>query len=165
VVWRADELEVVAFEVDHRPVKPAVGYRIRYKDRTVVLSGDTRKSAAVQREADGVDLLVHEALSPRLVGMLGKAAHDAGRDNLRRLFADIVDYHATPQQAAEVARDARVGLLVFNHIVPPLPLPGMEAAFLDGIDTIYRGPASVGRDGDLVSLLPGSREIGRSRRF
>ncbi len=40
------DLEIVAFDVDHDPVHPAVGYRIRYKDRSVVLSGDTRKSAA-----------------------------------------------------------------------------------------------------------------------
>ena len=36
VVLKDADLEVVAFSVDHGPVHPAVGYRIRYKDRSVV---------------------------------------------------------------------------------------------------------------------------------
>ncbi len=32
------DLEVVAFRVDHGPVRPAVGYRFRYKDRSLVIT-------------------------------------------------------------------------------------------------------------------------------
>ena len=38
VVLKDADLEIVAFTVDHAPVRPAVGYRIRYKGRSVVLS-------------------------------------------------------------------------------------------------------------------------------
>ena len=91
VLIKDGDLEISAFDVDHRPVHPAVGYRITYKGRSVVLSGDTRKSAAVQREAAGVDLLVHEALSVRMVGLLEQGAAAAGRPNVSKLMADIVD--------------------------------------------------------------------------
>ncbi len=158
------DLEIAAFAVDHAPVHPAVGYRIRYKGRSVVLSGDTRKSAAVQREAAGADLLVHEALSPRLVAALQQGAAAAGRPKLQQILADIVDYHSTPEQAAEIARDARVGMLLLNHIAPPLPLPGMQAAFLGRAGQIYDGPLRVGVDGDFVSLPAGSTRIEHSRR-
>ncbi len=153
------DLQIVAFRVDHAPVHPAVGYRIRYKDRTAVLSGDTRKCAAVQREARGVDLLVHEALSPRLVGILERSAAKAHRDNLARVFHDIPGYHTTPEQAAEIARDAGVRLLLLNHIVPTLPIPGSEAAFLGQAGRIYGGKIRVGIDGDFVSLPSGSKSI------
>jgi ribonuclease Z len=153
------DLEIVAFTVNHEPVHPAVGYRIRYKDRTVVLSGDTSKSASVQREATGVDLLVHEALSPSLVGKLGHGAAQAGRANLARIFADIPGYHTTPDEAAEIARDAGVGYLLLNHIVPALPLPGLEAAFLGESSRIFSGPIRVGLDGDFVNLPAGSKKI------
>ena len=151
------DLQVVAFSVNHAPVHPAVGYRIRYKDRTVVLSGDTSKSASVQREARGVDLLVHEGLSVPLVGILQRSAEKAGRTNLAKVFHDIPGYHTTPEQAAEIARDAGVGFLLINHVVPALPLPGSAAAFLGNAREIFRGTLRVGVDGDFVSLPAGSK--------
>lgn len=166
VLLKDADLEVVAFNVDHAPVHPAVGYRIQYKGRSVVLSGDTRQSAAVQREAAGVDLLVHEALSPKLVAALSSAAEKAGRTHLKKIFGDIVDYHATPEQAAETARDAKVGYLLFNHIVPVVPpLPGLETAFMGDAGKIYGGPVRLGIDGDFISMLPGTQDVQHSRRF
>lgn len=159
------DLEISAFVVDHAPVQPSVGYRIRYKDRTLVLSGDTKKSAAVQREAAGVDLLVHEALSEPLLGALRQVAASQGRTRLEKILLDIVDYHSTPEQAAQTARDAKVRYLLLNHIVPPLPLPGMEKAFLGDAPNIYSGPLRVGRDGDLLSLPAGSSAITRRSAF
>lgn len=165
VLIKDGDLEISVFSVDHKPVHPAVGYRITYKGRSVVLSGDTTKSAAVQRAAAGADLLVHEALSPKMVDLLGQGAAAAGRANVRKLMADIVDYHTTPEQAAEIARDAKVRYLLLSHIAPPLPLPGMEKAFLEGAPGIYDGPIRVGADGDFISLPAGSGDIRVSRRF
>ena len=165
VLLKDGDLEIVAFSVDHAPVHPAVGYRITYKGRSVVLSGDTKKSAAVAREAMGVDLLVHEALSTPLMVMLGDAAAQAQRPKLKQLFADIVDYHSSPEQAAETAQAAKVGYLLLNHIAPPLPLPGLEKAFLGDAEKRYDGPIRVGADGDFVSLPAGGKQINASRRF
>jgi ribonuclease Z len=165
VLLKDGDLEIAAFSVDHAPVHPAVGYRISYKGRSVVLSGDTKLSSAVQREAMGVDLLVHEALSTPLMAMLGEAAAQAQRPNLKKLFADIVDYHSSPEQAAQTARAANVGYLLLNHIAPPLPMPGLEKAFLGESEALYGGPIQVGADGDFVSLPVGSKQIKASRRF
>lgn len=165
VLLKDADLEIVAFNVDHAPVHPAVGYRISYKGRTVVLSGDTRKAAAVQKEANGVDLLVHEALSEPLVRLLQDGAAQAGRKNLQKIFGDIIDYHTTPEQAAEVARDAKVGYLLLSHIAPPLPFPGMESAFLGDSTKIFSGPIQLGMDGDFISLPAGSGSPKVSRRF
>lgn len=165
VVLKDADLEVVAFSVDHGPVHPAVGYRIRYRDRSVVISGDTKQSAAVTREAAGVDLLVHDALSQPLLAVLQHSATDLGRNNLAKVFHDITDYHASPQQAAATARDAKVRYLLLNHIVPPIPLPGMEKVFLADAPEIFTGPLRVGRDGDLLSLPAGAISITLARKF
>jgi ribonuclease Z len=165
VVVKDADLEIAAFTVDHAPVHPAVGYHITYKGRSVVISGDTRKTAAVQREAAGVDLLVHEALSAPLVALLIDGATKAGRTNLQKAFADIIDYHTSPEQAAEIARDAKVHYLLLNHIAPPLPLPGMEKAFLGAAPDIFSGPIRVGADGDFISLPAGSTQVDVGRRF
>jgi ribonuclease Z len=165
VIVSEPDLEIVAFDVDHGPIHPAVGYRIRYKDRTVVLSGDTRKSPAVQREAQGVDLLVHEALAPAMVSMIGNIARQAGRDNIAQIMTDIQNYHTTPEEAAATARDAKVGWLLLNHIVPPLPLGALEGPFLGNARDIFPGELRVATDGDMVSLPSGTKDIRASRRF
>jgi ribonuclease BN (tRNA processing enzyme) len=102
VVLSEPDLEITAFEVEHPPVKPNVAYKVTYKGRSLVLSGDTVKSAAIVREATGVDLLLHEALSTRMTRELAAAAGSVNRPNLKKVFFDIEDYHTTPEQAAEV---------------------------------------------------------------
>jgi len=152
-------LKITAFRVSHMPVEPAVGYRFDYEGRSVLLSGDTTKSANLQKFAADADLLVHEALAPRLVAVITKGAASAGRENLASITRDILEYHSSPIEAAEVARDARVGHLLYNHIVPPLLLPPMEDIFLEGVSDVYKGPVTVGRDGTLVELEAGSDSI------
>ena len=166
VVLREGDLEVRAFAVQHEPVHPAVGYRISYKGRTVVISGDTVRSESLLREAAGADLLLHDALSPSLVQVLRQSAHQTGRANMEKVFSDILDYHATPEDAAETARQANVGYLLLHHIVPALPpLPGLEKAFLGQAASRFKGPIRVGQDGDFITLPASSKALEVSRRF
>ena len=158
VVDEAD-LRVIAFRVVHDPVDPAVGYRFDYKGRSIVISGDTIKSANLQSFAQGTDVLIHEALAPHLVELFTDAARSVGRDRIATITTDILDYHTTPVEAAEIARDAGVGHLVYTHIVPPLPVAPLEELFLEGVDDVYEGPVTVGRDGTLVRLDAGGDSI------
>lgn len=157
------DLEIVAFAVEHEPVHGAVGYRIRYKDRSIVVSGDTRRSDAVLRESKGADLLLHEALSPAMSGMFRSSFDKVGRQSIAKVFHDILDYHTSPQQAAEIAQAAGVRMLVLHHIIPVLP-PGFEDVFLENTQAIYRGPVHVGVDGDWFTLPAGSAKIEVGRR-
>ncbi len=151
-VYSDADTKIVAFRVEHPPIEPAVGYRIDYKGRSVVISGDTNKSSNVEKFAEGVDLLVHEALSRELVAVLNRGAESAGNQRLVKITADILDYHASPIEAAEIARDAKVGALLYYHIVPPLPLAPLEDVFLEGVSDVYDGPVIVGIDGTLVRM-------------
>ncbi len=157
-VYQAGDLTVQALAVDHSPVDPAVGYLFRYKDRSLLITGDTVKLASIAQAAKGVDLLVHEALAPNLVGMMHDAAVKNGNQVMAKVTDDILTYHASPVEAAETARDAGVGHLLYYHIVPPLIIPGQEALFLNGAEQIF--PAyTVGRDGVSFSLPARSKEI------
>jgi len=158
-VWEKQGLRVVAFAVDHTPVSPAVGYRFDYAGRSVVVSGDTKKNANVATQAEGADLLVHEALAAQLVGILNQAATATNQTSLAKITHDVPDYHATPVEAAEIAAASGVEALLYYHIVPSLILPGLEAAFLQGVDDAYDGEVVVGRDGTLASLSGNSEEI------
>ena len=109
VVFENADTRITAFSVSHAPIHPAVGYHIRYKDRSLVISGDTTPSAHVQREAQGADLLIHEAMSTELMQLIQEGAHDAKRDKLEQLMKDILNYHSTPQEAAQIASKAQIG--------------------------------------------------------
>ncbi len=159
VVWEADGVKVTSFRVDHSPIDPAVGYRFDYGGRSLVISGDTVKSPEIERMSQGVDLLVHEALSAELVKIVTAAARDLGRTRQVKLTADILDYHATPVDAAETAQAAGVGHLLYYHVVPPLLLPGMDVVFLEGTADAYSGDITLGQDGTRISLPSGSKAI------
>lgn len=164
VVFSSGGLEVRAFLVDHSPVEPAVGYRFDYQGRSVVVSGDTARSANLEARAKDVDLLVHEALSPELVARIHEAAKAAGRTNLAKITADIPDYHTSPVDAARVAQGAGVAHLLYYHIVPPLLVPGLDRVFLAGVSDAFDGGVTLGRDGTLVSLPAGGSVVEVSER-
>ncbi len=164
VVFDGDGVRVKAFRVDHDPVFPAVGYRFDYGGRSLVISGDTKKSAEVERMAKGVDLLVHEALAAQLVELVNEAALAAGRPNLAKILHDIPGYHTTPVEAAEIAEAAGAKHLLYTHVVPALPLPGLDLEFLDGVSDAYSGGFTLGRDGTQVSLPSATGKIEVSRR-
>lgn len=159
VVYDEEGLRVTAFRVDHDPVKPAVGYRFDYQGRSVVVSGDTSKSENLERFSTGVDLLVHEALSPKLMGVVESAATQAGMPRLAKVAKDVLTYHATPIEVAETAERVGAKHLLYYHIVPPLIVPGLSTVFLEGVSDAYGGPVTLGRDGTTISLPAGGNQI------
>lgn len=165
VVLEQDGLRVTAILVDHTPVAPAVGYRFDFLGRSIVISGDTVKSGNLQRAAEGADLMLHEALAPQLVDVITQAAAKAGRANIEKITLDILDYHTTPVEAAELAQGAGVKMLVFHHIVPALPLAALESVFVEGVSDAYDGPVHVAVDGDFWSLPAGSDAIHHEERL
>lgn len=158
IVLQDGDLTVEALTVDHEPIKPAIAYRFTYKGRTVLISGDTSKSANLQKFAKGVDLLVHEALGAKIVKMMEAVAERTGNASGAKIMHDIQNYHASPIEAAQIARDAGVGHLLFYHVVPPLQMPGQKILFLDGADEIFPD-LTIGEDGVAFSLLANSDEI------
>jgi ribonuclease Z len=159
VVLEKDGLRVTAFAVDHTPVRPAVGYRFDYKGRSLVISGDTRSTQVTVRQAQGVDLLAHEALQPVMVQLLEETAQKKGRPNLARIMGDIPQYHTSPEEAARMAAQAGVRHLLLTHIVPPLPVADLKPLFLGRAGEYFKGPITIGEDGLLVSLPAGNRKI------
>jgi ribonuclease Z len=157
-VYANDNLKIEMISADHFPITPAVAYKFTYKDRSLLISGDTVKSPAIEKHSAGVDLLVHEALSTKLVLLLAESAARADNPLREKIFNDVHDYHTTPVEAAEIARDADVGHLVYYHVVPPLIAPGMEAIWLEGVDEVF-SRFTLGEDGTSVSLPANSDEI------
>lgn len=160
VVLDVDGLKVTAFEVDHDPVKPAVGYRFDWGGRSVVVSGDTAMSANLVENARGADVLVSESLAAHMIGAAQRNAAGAGNVRLAKLLGDILDYHATPVEAAQMANQAGVGLLVYTHHVPSAQ---MGPAYFAGVNTVRPAEQWVaGYDGLRIDLPVGSVEVKQS---
>ncbi len=147
-------LTVTAALVDHAPAAPAVAYRFDYGGRSVVISGDliVERSDAFAAFAQGADLLVVEALQPRLVNLITQQARAAGRADLAQITVDILDYHTTPEAAADAAEAAGADALVLTHIVPALPSPLLHSAFLGDARSRFSGPLEIAEDGTAVIL-------------
>jgi ribonuclease BN (tRNA processing enzyme) len=106
IVFRNDDITVEAFTVPHGKIKPAFGFKVTTRDKTIVISGDTTYSDTVAEKARGVDILIHEVYSG---------------DQLSQQSAFWQDYHghshSSGSQVAAVANIARPGLVVLTHIL------------------------------------------------
>jgi ribonuclease Z len=118
VVLEDGDLTVTAYTASHAPIEPAVGYRIDYRGRSVVISGDSVVTADTRRIASKVDLLLHDALSLPLTEAAAKAATSAGLDRPARIITDVMDYHASTDSLIELGADINAGMVAFYHLVP-----------------------------------------------
>lgn len=126
--------KITAFEVDHKPVAPAFGYRVDYRGRSVVLSGDTRVSQNLIRHAQRVDLLIHEVVSPETFQATGVSAERA---------RTVIEHHVTPEQAGEVFDKTKPRLAVYSQIVQPT---ATERQLIPPTRKTYAGRIEVGED-------------------
>ena len=158
VFYDEDGLRIAAFLVEHEPIAPAVGYRVDYGGRSVVVSGDTIRSENVEAASQGVDVLVHEVLSGALIGGAAQALESAGNEQTAKLLRDTLDYHTFPADVHALAADAKVKLLVLSHLVPPLPAAQAEGVFMRGRSEDAPNDAVVAADGMHIALPANSDE-------
>ena len=152
--FETNGLKVYAFQVDHSPVKLAVGYRIEYKGNVVVITGDTKKTDTLAEHCKNADILFSEAISYE---MLNNTIEGLKRINLTRpakILKDIQDYHMEPIVAARVAKEAGVKKLVYVHITPQLTNKATEDLYLKGTSDIFNGEIILGKDRMKFKLKP-----------
>ena len=133
-VYERNGVRITPFNVDHAPIEPAFGYRIDYRGRSVVLSGDTRFSENLIRRAEGVDLLIHEVAAIATHLRAGIAPATA---------AIITAHHTTPEQAGEVFARVKPKLAVYSHIGRP---SATEQDVIAPTRKTYAGPLELGED-------------------
>jgi ribonuclease Z len=142
VVLEIGDTKVTAFYVDHGDaIKPAFGYRIDCRGRSVVISGDTRYCENLVRFAQGADVIVHE------VAATTEEAY--GRSEALR---HAIDHHITPEQAGKLFSRLNPRLAVYTHLV--LALVTIDD-LVERTRKSYLGPLEVGMD--LMSIEVGTQ--------
>jgi ribonuclease Z len=148
VVYEKDGLKVTAFDVDHKPISPAFGYRIDYAGYSVVLSGDTRVNENLIQFSKGTDVLIHEVAMVRQE-MLDKSAP------MRAVMA----HHVSPEEAGTVFSRVKPRLAILSHFVLVTADPKISAPTVTEVAASARrtwdGPLEIGED--LMSI-----EIGKT---
>ncbi len=150
-VWQQGDVVVWAGQVRHEPVQNAVGYRVDTPDGSVAITGDTRVCDEVAELADGVDVLVYEAM--RFSFFVGLPQH--------RQF--VTDYHADTKLIGAQAAALGVPTLVLTHLIPSPVTEAERQLFVDEVRGAgYEGELIVADDlfttpvgnGDLPKIEP-----------
>lgn len=140
-VWSTTDVRVLAGQVRHEPVHPAVGYRIETPEGVVAITGDTLVCDEVAELADGCDVLVYEAM--RFESVERRPPH----------LRFILDYHADTRLIGRQAAELGVPTLVLTHLIPPPRDDAERQAFVDDIRAGgYEGELIVADDLDRVVL-------------
>lgn len=141
LVLEDENVRVRAALVDHPPVAPAFAYRFDARDRSIVISGDTRPSENLIKLANGADVLVHEAFFPAAVDRLV-----AGVANAATLKQSILSHHTSAEDAGRVAKQAGVNTLVLSHFVPAEDPQITDRMWIEAASTHFDGKIVVGKD-------------------
>lgn len=142
-VYEDDLVLVEAFAVEHgdwieavHGPTPALGYRLRSADRTIVISGDTGTFAGMEATYGECDVLVHEVYSS------GGLAARPGR---WRAYHERA--HTSAPALGEVARRLQPGTLVLTH---QLLWNTPEGDLVDEVASVYDGDVRYGCDLDVI---------------
>ena len=122
---------------------------------------DHTAGTAELRHASGADLLVHEALAAHLIGPASEVAAAAGFPRRAHILGDILSYHTTPVEAAGIAAESEVGLLVLTHLVPAPDNAIAKRLFMSGVAEAWDGEVVLGEDGLHLWMPSSSSEIQR----
>jgi ribonuclease BN (tRNA processing enzyme) len=141
-VTQDDNVKVSATIVEHPPVKPALGYRFDFKDRSIAFSGDTAASDAVAKIAKGADVLVHEAMYLPAIETYIRGEIAKGRPiKFEDLMAHMKADHTPVEDVGRIAQEAGVKTLVLSHLIP---------AFEGISDDTWRAPAAKFFKGEII---------------
>ncbi|MFT7685270.1 MAG: ribonuclease Z [Candidatus Azotimanducaceae bacterium] len=128
-------LKITSFSADHSPISPAVSYKIEYKDRVVVVTGDTNVTTTLAEQVKGIDLLLTDALSLPILDSMIAGATEAGRSRAAKILTDVRDYHASTDKLLEMIEENDVQMIGFYHMVPAPSNIVMEKIYKNDLPT------------------------------
>ena len=146
-IARIGDIAVIAYEVDHRPVKPAYGFRFENGGRAIAISGDTNPCPGLLNGARDADILVCDSMNVGMMQGLEAQLRSIGNNVQADLLQDAHDYHAPIAEMAALAQQAAAKHLVLSHVLPPVQGEGPDAEqFLAGRDGVFHGQITLGQD-------------------
>ena len=135
-------INVSALRVDHPPVTECYALRFDAPDHSAVFSADTCYFPPLGEFAKGADILVHEAMLE--AGIQSILDRTPGASSLEQ---HLRASHSMAPDVGKIARDAGVGLLALNHLIPADDPNFTDEDWQAAIAENWSGPLIVGKDG------------------
>jgi ribonuclease BN (tRNA processing enzyme) len=158
LVFEDEKVRVFAVENSHyittqMPLRAyghdkAYSYRFETAGRTIVFTGDTGPSAAVEVLARNADILVSEVIDVDATTRMLKQKFPVSDDQLAPLVAHMVKEHLTPEEVGKLAAGAKVGMVILSHISPVTDERANPPQYTNRIRKFFKGPVIMGRDFD-----------------
>lgn len=161
LVYRDENVSVRAVENSHygtmhtvpsaQGINRSYSYRFDLPDRSVVFTGDTGPSRAVEELASGADILISEVIDiDAIIAGLERRQRATGV-NQQPLIDHMMAEHLSPENVGRLAAAAGVKTLVLTHFATPPGADGFDAAaMLAAIRRHFDGQVIFGQD--LTSL-------------
>jgi ribonuclease Z len=141
------KVTITCAQTDHKPVEPSVGFRLDLRtDRgiaSVVAAGDTVPCTGLDALCEGANALVHTVIRKDIIANIP----------MQRM-QDTLDYHSSPEQAAQTAAKAGIETLIYTHYVPPMPMGGSEDDWRALGAAHFDGTIELGNDLHTVTIHP-----------
>ena len=141
------KVTITCGQTDHKPVEPSVGFRFDLGTdqgvAAVVAAGDTVPCAGLDALCEGANALVHTVIRKDIIANIP----------MQRM-QDTLDYHSSPEQAAQTAAKASVDTLIYTHYAPPMPMGGTADDWRALGAAHFDGTIEVGDDLHTVTIHP-----------
>ena len=133
-VFEEAGVRVIPFRVDHHIGSdvPSYGFRVEYKDYSLVISGDTCSSENLVKYSEGVDLMVHEVAAAPL------------DEDVSEGIEMVLRHHTLPEECGEIFSKVGAKLAVYHHILRFMGVTLDE--ILDRTKKMYDGSVFIGED-------------------
>ena len=110
VVFDSAGVKVTAIKVPHGEWPHAFAYRVDAADRSIVISGDTRASEALERASSGVDILIHEVYPETRIAPENRPGGEFWPRYLREV-------HTSDVELGRIAAKAQPRVLLLTHVL------------------------------------------------
>ncbi len=143
VVDLPGDVQITCGQTDHKPVEPSVGFRFDFEGASVVAAGDTVPCEGLDALCEGANALVHTVIRKDIIANIP----------MQRM-QDTLDYHSSPEEAAQTAAKAGIDTLIYTHYVPPMPVSGTEDDWRALGAAHFDGAIELGDDLHSVTVTP-----------
>lgn len=129
----------------NRPL--SLSYRFDMPDRSVLFTGDTGVSRAVEDLARGVDLFVGEMMDIDVtMGHIRRANPNAPEARIAMIHKHLSEHHLTPEQLGEQAAKAGASHVVAVHLANGLVTPETHDTYAARVASTFSGRVSLSED-------------------
>ena len=122
-------------------------YRFDLPGRSIVYTGDTGPSPAVERLGKGADLLVSELIDVEaVVAQVRKVAPNLSDEGLRTMKRHLSEHHLTPEQVGDMAGRMEVKRVVVTHFAGAAGMSGKTGAYAAIIAALAKADVEIAND-------------------